>query len=330
LLERWRLSLQLQPKESTVDATFRRVQHSALKKLKDLSARELGYLLGLPLDKARAWLEVAASIPGESYHVRWLSDFTESSPLLRRSAVEELSELTVEEALRMKRTGELYRRFPYLKPRAPKDADTRLRYLRELLRNEPDFGARFPAAYELLYGASSTESGLLLPSFGVRVPVRVMENEPQESILPARWHQRWKDSQDGGDAFSATFEKRMRGEKDVDQAFSPLELGYMRGLLLAVLSREEYAERIATELHIDAIREKLGAPVQAPVRITDLRLAVSPRLGDANSLKEALKPQLRSLESPITAGASSSGSGTSFVRRRSQGGWRRPKTRVGT
>ena len=75
-------------------------------KLKALSARELAYLLGLSLDKARAWLEVAASIPGESAELRWLSDFTQSSPLLRRSAVEELSELTVEEALRMKRTGE--------------------------------------------------------------------------------------------------------------------------------------------------------------------------------------------------------------------------------
>jgi hypothetical protein len=261
-------------------------------KLKDLSAQALAELLGLPLDKIRTWLEVAASVPDEPSYLRELFDFAESSTFLLRSSVEDLMELTVEEVLRMKRTGELYRRFRYLKPKAPKDADTRLRYLRELLSNEPDFGARFPAAYELLYGASSTGSGLLLPSFGVRVPVRVLESTPRESVLPAGWHQRWKKSQDSGDAFSVTFEKRMRGEKEVDQAFSPLDLGYMRGVLLAVLSREEYAERIATDVHIDVIREELGAPVQSPVRITDLRLPTSPVLGEPDSLKKALLPEL--------------------------------------
>lgn len=92
--------------------------------------------------------------------------------------MEELSEITVEEALRVKRTGELDRRFPYLKPRAPRCADTRLRYLRELLSNEPDFGARFPAAYELLYGASSTESGLLRRELGIGPPPDEHRREP--------------------------------------------------------------------------------------------------------------------------------------------------------
>ena len=74
----------------------------------------------------------------------------------------------------------------------------------------------------------------------------------------------------------------------------------MRGVLLAILSREEYEERIATELHDEARREQLGAPAQSSVRITDLRLAIAPDLKNVESLKKALRPLLDSLEKPIT------------------------------
>lgn len=61
---------------------FRKMQPDSMTRLKDLSARELADLLALPLDRAGAWLEVAASVQEESYHVRWLSDLTESSPVV--------------------------------------------------------------------------------------------------------------------------------------------------------------------------------------------------------------------------------------------------------
>ena len=85
--------------------------------------------ISLPLERARAWLEVASSVPEEPSYLGDLFDFAESSTLLLRSSVD---------VLRMKRTGELCRRIPNLKPRAPKDANTRLRHLCELLSNEPE------------------------------------------------------------------------------------------------------------------------------------------------------------------------------------------------
>lgn len=275
-------------------------------KLTDLSEQALAELLGLPLDKARKWLVVASSISdkaGQSWFNDPLWDF-ESAPSLRHSAVKELMALSVEEVQQMKRTGELYRRFPYFKRRAPKDAETRLRYLRELLGNEPEFGARYPAAYELLFEASSSGRGLFLPSFGVRI----LENTPAESILAAGWFQEWKMSQESGDAFSTTFERRLIRVNEVDQEFASLDLGYIRGVLLAILSREEYAERIATDIHNDAVREELGAPAQSSVRITDLRLATTLKPEEpkkqhsvaSGALKKALPSLLSSLERPIT------------------------------
>jgi hypothetical protein len=93
---------------------------------------------------------------------------------------------------------------------------------------------------------------------------------------------------------------RTSGDKKVDQSLAPLDLGYMRGVLLAILSREEYEERIATELHDEALREQLGAYTQSSVRITDLRLAMAPDSKNIKSLKKALRPLFSSLEKPIT------------------------------
>jgi hypothetical protein len=162
-------------------------------KLTDLSEQELADLLDLPLDNARKWLKVAKSIsdeedaPGLKDVFDLFGDF-ESATSLRRSSVEELMGLSAEEVERLKRTGEFYRRYPHFKRKAPKDADTRLRYLRELLSDEVEFEARYPAAYELLFDVSKAISGLPLPSFGVRV----LRSAPQGVVLPAGWSQDWK------------------------------------------------------------------------------------------------------------------------------------------
>jgi hypothetical protein len=266
--------------------------------LKNLTAPELAGLLGLPLEKARRWLEVAQSLSVEedALSVRLFGDL-ESATSLRRSSVKELMELSVEEVERLKRTGEFHRRFPYFERKRPNDPEARLRYLRELLGGEAEFEARYPAAFEVLFQGSEALRGLPLPSFDVRVP----KNDPRRSVLPAGWHQDWRMAQESGDAFSETFGQRTPADKEVDQGFAPLDLGYMRGVLLTVLSREEYAERIATEVHNEAVREGLGAPAQSAVRITDLRLAASPESEDPDTLKNELRPLLDRLERPITA-----------------------------
>jgi hypothetical protein len=268
-------------------------------KLKALSAEALAELLSLPPDKARRWREVAESLSEdeEPLLVQWFGDL-ESAPSLRRSSVRELMELSVEDVQQGQRTGEFYRRFPYFKRKRPTDPTTRLRYLRELLTGEVEFEARYPAAFEVLFQGFEASRSLPLPSFDVRIP----KNNPRRSVLPAGWYQDLRMSQDSGDASSDMFfGRRTPGDKEADQNFVPLDLGYMRGVLLTVLTREEYAERIATEVHNEAIREELGAPAQAAVRITDLRLATAPELEDLASLKEGLKPLLDHLEKPITA-----------------------------
>jgi hypothetical protein len=151
-------------------------------RLQDLPAQELADLLGTPLDKARKWLEVAQSVSEDPPWLEdWFGDF-ESATSLRRSSVRELMELPVEEVKRLKKTGEFYRRYPYFKRNAPTDAKTRLKYLRDLLRDEVEFEARYPAAYELLFERSRSISGLPLPSFDVWV---LRKRSP--SIRAARW-----------------------------------------------------------------------------------------------------------------------------------------------
>jgi hypothetical protein len=154
------------------------------------------------LDKARRWLEVAKSISrveviykSQIYKDRppvseWLELESESAISLQRSSVKDLMGLSVEEVKQLKRTGEFFRRFPYFKRKVPTDADTRLRYLQDLLGHETEFQARYPAAYELLFGRSEQINVLPLSSFGVRI----LHHDPQDHVLPAFWFQEWKRS----------------------------------------------------------------------------------------------------------------------------------------
>ena len=193
-------------------------------KLTDLSEQELADLLDLPLDKARKWLEVAKSIShaakiykSELYKVqpslsKWLELETESATSLQRSSVKELMGLLVDEVKELKRTGDFYRRFPYFKRKVPTDADTRLRYLRDLLGHETEFQARYPVAYELLFGRSEQIGGLPLPSFGVRI----LHHEPQDNVVPALWFEKSKRSRRSGDAYSQMSVGKTQGDKKVD------------------------------------------------------------------------------------------------------------------
>jgi hypothetical protein len=75
-------------------------------KLKDLSAQALADLLGLRLEKARRWLEIATSLSEEEepLWLEWFGD-PESATSLRRSSVKELMDLSVEEVQKMKSRG---------------------------------------------------------------------------------------------------------------------------------------------------------------------------------------------------------------------------------
>jgi hypothetical protein len=189
-------------------------------KLKDLSAQGLADLLGLPLGKARRWLEVAASLSAEedSPLVRLFGDL-ESATSLRRSSVRELMELSVEEIESLKSTGEFRRRFPYFERKRPNEPEARLRYLRELLGGEAEFEARYPAAFEVLFQGSEARRGLPLPSFDVRV----LDNDPRTTVLPAGWHTDARTAQNSADAFSDTFGTEPPGREEADQGFAPLE-----------------------------------------------------------------------------------------------------------
>ena len=57
--------------------------------------------------------------------------------------------------------------------KVPKDSQLRIRQLRRLLKNEPEFRTRYPQAYDIFSPnrAQSTEqTGLPLPSLGIRIP----------------------------------------------------------------------------------------------------------------------------------------------------------------
>ena len=187
-------------------------------KLKDLTAPELAGLLGLPLGKARRWLEVAASLSAEEdgLSVRLFGDL-ESATSLRLSSVKELMELSVEEVERLKSTGRFHGRFPYFRREVPADSEARLRYLRELLGGEAEFEARYPAAFEALFRGSEARRGLRLPSFDARV----LNNDPKTTVLPPGWHTDARTAQDSGDAFSDTFGMGTPGREGADQDLAP-------------------------------------------------------------------------------------------------------------
>ncbi|MDQ3910729.1 MAG: hypothetical protein M3305_02885 [Actinomycetota bacterium] len=159
------------------------------------------------------------------------------------------------------------------------------------MRDEPEFAARYPQAYDILFPqrARRTEhAGLPLPSFGIRIlRHRPLPYIQTPDVVPER------------DAYSATYlHHKELGSPRVDQSFQLLETGYLRGLLLDILRREEFSERIAPSDRDSDLLAGLDVPGRSAVRITDLRLrtALDPR-----ALDDELEPALRLLERPITA-----------------------------
>lgn len=173
----------------------------------------------------------------------------------------------------------------------PEDVGLRFRRLQELLRRQPEFEARFPEAFDLLFpdkARSADRIGLPLPSFGITV----LLNEPEAWSVP-------QDRYRGGDAHSHTrHPEAYQGSRPVQRDVRPVHEGHLRGILLAILGREEYQERVRKFAWNEDLMHGVKAPEESPVRLTDLRLAKSLR---TSTLKSGLEQALGSLQRPLTA-----------------------------
>jgi hypothetical protein len=196
--------------------------------------------------------------------------------------------------------------------------------LKELLRHEPEFEARYPEAYDLLFEHEAA-CGVYLPSFGVRV----LDNAHQ-TVAIRRPQLRGVDHEGGfADAYSfqsdgvwgpARIDPRWphslrvpappgRAEDEIEVTgrfppmyggawISPPDATDMQGLLLAIMSRDELSGR-GEEMMSLTDRAVYEYP---PVRITDLRLSIDlfEAVGKRGDLQKMLRPLIETLPKPIT------------------------------
>jgi hypothetical protein len=310
-----------------------------VRRLADLSAKELAQLLNLSVGEARKWLEHTNLFPElpsllalfiedvepllesddpealeeaqrwwkqtmtifsrESHHSSEPYTSEEERRLLWQAAITSILRLPVETVQRLLASGVFYALYhPFLRYlQFPRDAGGRWRQLRFLLLEEVEFETRYPVAYKVLYAERARKEeplGLSLPSFNVRV----LRHAPKSYFrLPGEL---WE----SGDAYSSMYGLRDPGDSSIKQNFLSLDIGYLRGILLAILSREEYQERITREADRDrdnatrrGLLEGLGVPTESSVRLTDLRLAVDLK---SNLRARNLKQALSLLQKPIT------------------------------
>ncbi len=181
-----------------------------------------------------------------------------------------------------------------LLPHLPVDVAGRFRVLQELLQNQPEFEARYPAAYEILFphvARRKERTGLYLPSFEVRILNNWIHPhiKEQTSVTGADahtsvsrwWHKDWRVHQ-------------------ADHRIGALNYDDLQGVLLAVLSREEDGERVEVYGPSGSLSgdvEGVQFPEESPIRLTDLRLAeqVPP-----DSLRQAIEPILDLLHRPLS------------------------------
>jgi hypothetical protein len=175
----------------------------------------------------------------------------------------------------------------------PRDVGLRFRQLQELLGEQFEFESRYPAAYEVLFPRSTRyrdRAGLYLPSFDIHV----LNNFPQ-------YHVQFQDDWSAGDAYTFT-DNRSKNHPwgtNVERSWLFPDFEDLQGILLAILSREEYVERIGyirPPRRFDLF-DRNKVPEAAYVRLTDLRLAQHLKAG---SLKRGLQPILALLELPVT------------------------------
>ena len=244
-------------------------------RLSDLSVEKLAWLLNLSNAEAEQL-------------IRW----TSKSPMLAVS----IMNTPVEEIKRLRESGALHKLHPDI-PHVPEDVALRWRQLRELLRREPEFETRFPTAYDLLRGGfdqTRGRVGISLPSFGIQIA----PHDPLPHTTPVGHYS-------GDDAYSSSTGPHgdivEAGPQNVGRKSAAFDLAYLRGVLLAMLVREEYRERIFGTSD-PKLLAALKAPDTASVRLTDLRLAMSlkPEALHMSRSERGLVSALRLLRTPIT------------------------------
>ncbi len=168
----------------------------------------------------------------------------------------------------------------------------RLTRLRWLLNRQFEFETRYPAAYETLFpdrARTADRAGLYLPSFDIYVlgnnprPMSSIRPQPHEEV----------------DSWSYTYGQWVE-RSEVKRGVWPVRVQDLQGILLAILSREEFNERIVPVLREETIHhfEDTRVPRPLPVRITDLRLA---KILNTDKLQDELTPLLQRLERPVNA-----------------------------
>jgi hypothetical protein len=243
-----------------------------MKKLSELPDRELAFLLNSTVAEARRLRQQWRESPDEHF-----------STIMNMTA-EEFRQDCVSSSFSMSRliSGDV-----------PRDVGLRFRQLQELLSQQFEFEARYPAAFEILFPRTAPyrdRAGLYLPSFGVHV----LNNYPQ-------YHVQLQADVWAGDAYTFTDNRRKEhpwGAK-VERRLRFPDYEDLQGILLAILSREEYVERVGyvrTPRQFELF-DHHKVPEAAYVRLTDLRLAKHLRGG---SLKRRLQPLLALLEPPVT------------------------------
>jgi len=245
-----------------------------VKKLSELPDRELAFLLNSTAAEVRGLREQLRESPDEHFSA------------IMNMTIEEFRQDCASSSFSMSRliSGDV-----------PRDVGLRFRQLQELLSEQFEFESRYPAAYEILFPQSARyrdRAGLYLPSFDVHV----LNNYPQ-------YHVQFQDDWLAGDAYTLT-DNRSKNHPwgtNVERSWLFPDYEDLQGILLAILSREEYVERIG---YIRRPRrfelfDHNKVPEAAYVRLTDLRLAKHLRGG---SLKRELQPLLALLELPVTKG----------------------------
>lgn len=185
----------------------------------------------------------------------------------------------------------------------------RWRQLRALLSQQREFKTRHPEAHKILfappYPPDKEEVGdVFLPSFGIRV-MRCsprghapMAMEPEDSDDACTEIASPSDSLDASSLTDDPEGMAFVRSSLVDQGFLPPERSILRGVLLAIMSREEYQPRYSPFLADGHALKDTVEFGKAPIRITDLRLAMGIQAG---TLRRSLTSILDGVERPFTA-----------------------------
>ncbi len=255
----------------------------------------------LQLVEAEELFKPPAGMPYEEFHERlWLDEELwqgirrryESDPDKYPALSELLFDMSDKEVENFFRFGAIQRWSSFKLPEKP---GLVLRQLRSLMWKEFEFHARHPEAARLLYAPPHPEgrrevTGLPLPSFGIRI----LRHNPTPTVFPP------DDPVGEGDAKSATYPTHGElGLRPTNQSLEPVDGAFLKGVLLAILGREERAANIMySHNHQEDLLEGLEGQHKPPVRVTDLRLGLHLEPG---ILARGLVPILNSLPRPLNA-----------------------------